>query len=288
MINWGSGFFDTWGSIPNSPGDTSHYVGVQAFHYTNGYNSGYGWQIAGGPTSSLWWRNIWSSASGWRRFIDSGNIGSQSVANASNFNNGYVYSTGNNIYFRASGGSDTLRIHSYSTAGNVIDFSSRIFLRNMGAASQHLFIDTEYWIGKFFTGVDPYTNNNGLGAEGGNYNGAIMIDGDWRYAMVHYGGILNISDGRFKHQQLPIKNAIQKVKGITGKTYYLNKQNFLDAGVIAQEVKEVFPVAVAGDGDKLNYAVNYNALTALLIQAVKEQQEIIENLQQRIEILETQ
>ena len=158
----------------------------------------------------------------------------------------------------------------------------------MGAASQHLFIDTEYWIGKFFTGVDPYSGNNGLGAEGERYNGALMVDGDWRYAMVHYGGILNISDGRFKHQQLPIKNAIQKIKGITGKTYYLNKQNFLDAGVIAQEVKEVFPVAVAGDGEKLNYAVNYNALTALLIQAVKEQQEIIEDLKQRIENLENQ
>jgi hypothetical protein len=79
IINWGSGFFDTWGSIPNSPGDTSHYVGVQAFHYASGYNSGYGFQIAGGPTSSLWWRNIWSSASGWRRFIDSDNINSQEV-----------------------------------------------------------------------------------------------------------------------------------------------------------------------------------------------------------------
>lgn len=65
VMTWGSGFFDTWSSPANSPGDTSHWVGVQAYHYVNAANSGYGWQLAGGVTDSLWWRHSWPSNSGW-------------------------------------------------------------------------------------------------------------------------------------------------------------------------------------------------------------------------------
>jgi hypothetical protein len=68
VMTWGSGFFDTWSSPATSPGDTSHYVGVQAWHYVNGNNSGNGWQIAGGVTDSLWWRHAWSTNSGWFKF----------------------------------------------------------------------------------------------------------------------------------------------------------------------------------------------------------------------------
>jgi len=65
VMTWGSGFFDTWSNPANEPPDTSHYVGVQAYHYTNAYNSGYGWQMAGGVTDSLWWRHSWPNNSGW-------------------------------------------------------------------------------------------------------------------------------------------------------------------------------------------------------------------------------
>ena len=64
MMNWGSGFTDSWGA-GGFPGDTSHYVGIQTYHYVNGSNSGYGWQLQGGVTDSLWWRHSWTSNSGW-------------------------------------------------------------------------------------------------------------------------------------------------------------------------------------------------------------------------------
>jgi hypothetical protein len=38
---------------------------MQTYHYVSGYNSGYGWQLAGGPTDSLWWRHSWNTNSGW-------------------------------------------------------------------------------------------------------------------------------------------------------------------------------------------------------------------------------
>ena len=65
VMTWGSGFFDTWSNPANQPSGTSHWVGVQTSHYTNAYNSMYGWQMCGGPISNLRFRNSWPSASGW-------------------------------------------------------------------------------------------------------------------------------------------------------------------------------------------------------------------------------
>lgn len=57
-------------------------------------------------------------------------------------------------------------------------------------------------------------------------------------------------------------------------------------GLIAQEVEKVFPELVSqGEGMK---AVQYGNLVAPLIEAVKEQQRIISNLEARIMILEKQ
>jgi len=64
-FDWGSGFIDTWGSIPNSPGDTSHYVGLQASHYNAGYNTGYGVQLVGGPIQGLWHTSYWPNKRSW-------------------------------------------------------------------------------------------------------------------------------------------------------------------------------------------------------------------------------
>ena len=58
MFDWGSGFTDSWSSPGNSPGDTSHFLGAQSVHYTNGTNR-YGWQLSGGVTDSFWWRHVW-------------------------------------------------------------------------------------------------------------------------------------------------------------------------------------------------------------------------------------
>jgi hypothetical protein len=62
--NWGSGFFDSWSNPANQPSGTSHWVGTQAYHYSNG-SARYGWQLAGGPISNLRFRNTWPSFSGW-------------------------------------------------------------------------------------------------------------------------------------------------------------------------------------------------------------------------------
>jgi hypothetical protein len=64
--DWGSGFFDSWSNPANQPAGTSHWVGVQSYHYSNG-SARYGWQMAGGPIQGLWFRNSWPGFSSWKK-----------------------------------------------------------------------------------------------------------------------------------------------------------------------------------------------------------------------------
>jgi hypothetical protein len=63
-------------------------------------------------------------------------------------------------------------------------------------------------------------------------------------------------------------------------------------GLIAHEVAEVIPSVVDGnkdeekDGQKIYQSVNYSGLVPYLITAIKEQQEQIKTLQQKIAALE--
>ena len=68
VADWGSGFIDSWSNPGNQPAGTSHWVGTQAYHYSNG-SARYGWQMVGGPIAGLWFRNTWGSFSGWRKIV---------------------------------------------------------------------------------------------------------------------------------------------------------------------------------------------------------------------------
>ena len=90
------------------------------------------------------------------------------------------------------------------------------------------------------------------------------------------------SDKRFKDNVTVIDNAIEKVSQIRGVEFDWNelseyKEFGHDIGVIAQEVEKVVPEIVI-DRDDGYKAVNYQKLTALLIEAVKELKQEIEEL----------
>jgi hypothetical protein len=65
VMTWGSGFIDSWSNPANQPSGTSHWVGVQAYHYVNAANSGYGWQLVGGPIGNLRFRQSWPNNGSW-------------------------------------------------------------------------------------------------------------------------------------------------------------------------------------------------------------------------------
>lgn len=91
------------------------------------------------------------------------------------------------------------------------------------------------------------------------------------------GTLTESSDARLKSNIQKISNALKMVNQISGYTY--SKQDHRSAGVIAQELKEIFPVAVCGQETTSEYLrVNYNSLSALFIQAIKELDTKINNL----------
>lgn len=98
------------------------------------------------------------------------------------------------------------------------------------------------------------------------------------------------SDVRLKENISPIKNALNKISQLNGvefdfkdtKDYGYLKQHQI--GLIAQEVEKVIPEVVSTKRDG-NLGVSYQHLTAVLIEAVKEQQSQIDNLRKEIETL---
>ena len=126
-------------------------------------------------------------------------------------------------------------------------------------------------------GVDFTMNTTAL-----HYGAEIRADGD---VVAYYS-----SDERLKENIQIIPNALSKVRQIRGVTFdwtdeYLEKQGGEDgyfhrkhdSGVIAQDVEKVLPELVAErpDGTK---AVRYEKLVAVLIEAVKELKQEIEEL----------
>jgi hypothetical protein len=97
-------------------------------------------------------------------------------------------------------------------------------------------------------------------------------------------GLEDWSDRRHKSAIVEIDNAVDKVKAISGYTYWKRGSEVREGGVIAQDVLEVFPEAVGGNEE--GYSIKPSALIGLLSKAVKEQQEMIEALTARIEALE--
>ena len=70
VSGWGNGFFDVWGVGTGDgwPPSTSHFEGIQAYHYTYG-SGGYGWQMVnGGGSTSVWFRPSWYGYGSWQNF----------------------------------------------------------------------------------------------------------------------------------------------------------------------------------------------------------------------------
>lgn len=113
-------------------------------------------------------------------------------------------------------------------------------------------------------------------------NGDLHVDGD----VIAYS--TTISDERLKDNIEVVDGALDKVKELKGVTFNRKQDGQKSAGVIAQDVEKVLPEAVkrkalplhTGD-DELFKTVQYDALHALLIEAVKELSEKVEKLENK-------
>ena len=122
-------------------------------------------------------------------------------------------------------------------------------------------------------------SSNGITALTVNGAGGISVTGD----ITATGSIDSASDIKLKTNVKTIDNALDKVLQLRGAEYdRIDRDNQHEIGVIAQEVEKVIPELVHGDETK---TVSYGNMTAVLIEAIKEQNEIINRMRKEIEDL---
>jgi hypothetical protein len=131
-----------------------------------------------------------------------------------------------------------------------------------------------YHLGNACMGVNTSTTSSSYAMY---VNGNIYATGD----------ITAYSDRRKKTNITTIDNALNKVSQLRGVFY--DKIDELEkgrqTGVIAQEINEVLPEVVTYAADVDEYGVKYGNIVGVLIEAIKEQQQQIEDLKQQINYL---
>jgi hypothetical protein len=94
------------------------------------------------------------------------------------------------------------------------------------------------------------------------------------------------SDIRYKSNIKRLTGALDTVKQLKGVTYNYKGNERTSIGFIAQEVEPVLPEVVSTDADGFK-SIGYANIVALLSEAIKEQQVMIEQLKARIDVLES-
>jgi hypothetical protein len=192
----------------------------------------------------------------------------------------------NNTYSNANGAGITLRTSSNPTTGSIFDVrSSGQACRFFVGQSITTAGDNPFYVGDVSTGGESTASNYEILLD---TNGDITAEGN----ITAYG---TVSDIRQKENIEQIDKPIERLEKIKGITFNYKKKSEDERlmGVIAQDLlkDDILKLAVyeqedfkAEDDDPLKhtYGVRYEHLTAILIEAVKEQQEQIESLKSEI------
>ena len=101
-------------------------------------------------------------------------------------------------------------------------------------------------------------------------------------AFTATGDITAFSDARVKENIETIPDALNKVSALRGVTYNKLGESKSSMGVVAQELLEVIPEVVHENKDGM-YSVAYGNIVAVLIEAIKEQQEQINDLKIKLD-----
>ena len=139
-------------------------------------------------------------------------------------------------------------------------------------------------IGQFNSSGSSVTNNAtsfstsntafviGNGADSSNKSDAfkVMFNGDATVSndLTVSGDVVVSSDARLKSNIVSLGSTLSRLLLIDGKSYEMKGKQKI--GVLAQEIKEVFPELVSEDDNEM-LAVNYQGLVPVLINALKEQ-----------------
>ena len=178
------------------------------------------------------------------------------------------------------------------TIGGIKTFSSKIIV---GTFSNSTTNTGEAWFGRASDrNTGTYTIQ--LGGNSATNRQFEVVDYGWSVVLFSVGSngnatasgdITAYSDARIKTNIKPIDSSLEKVLKLTGVTY--NRTDLDDKttkiGFIAQEVQKIIPEVVTYNKEQDRYGVSYGNITALLVEAIKEQQIKIDNLTIEVENL---
>ena len=155
----------------------------------------------------------------------------------------------------------------YILGGGYVDESSLLYLPD----------PMRFKVGNNLLFVNSATGNVGVGTAAPSEK--LQVVGN-----VIATAYLYSSDRDLKKNIKTLNNSLDKVLQLRGVSFEWKNNNVKGVGLVAQEVERIFPELVSDSGG--SKAVQYGNLIAPLIEAIKEQQQKIDNLETRITILE--
>ncbi len=98
------------------------------------------------------------------------------------------------------------------------------------------------------------------------------------------GNVVTASDQRLKENLTIIPNSLDKLMSVNGYTFNKIGSDTVESGVVAQEVEKVLPEVIYDiqKNDGVYKGVNYNGLIPLLLEAIKELKEKVDDLESRL------
>ncbi len=136
----------------------------------------------------------------------------------------------------------------------------------------------------FSTSNTAFVIGNGVDSSNKSDAFKVMFNGDTTVSndLTVSGDVVISSDARLKSNIVSLGSTLSKLLQIDGKSYEMKGKQKI--GVLAQEIKEVFPELVSEDDNEM-LAVNYQGLVPVLINALKEQQSEIDELKEMVQKL---
>jgi len=215
---------------------------------------------------------------------------------------GYYNANGSNNVFvgvaagRHSDGSDNVFIGRYAGYGELGD--DQLVIENNYTGSDN---NTNALIyGDFGLNRLRFNGNTSINGSSANqyYALELNLDANDTYGLVVYGqaycssGAWTSSDLRLKKNIDPVSNALGSILKLNGVKFDWRTEEFPEMGftkakqigLIAQDVEKVIPELV-NEGPNGYKSVDYSKIAPVLIEAIKEQQKMIDELRAEIELL---
>ena len=129
--------------------------------------------------------------------------------------------------------------------------------------------------GREFTNVAYLDGDIFKVGDSAEITGALTVTGD-----ITAFATLAWSDARLKENVEPLQDCLAKINQMQGVSYTFKPSGKKQVGLIAQEVLDIIPEVVELENDY--YSVSYPNLVAVLIEAIKELNSRVEDLERRV------